>query len=78
MLEVREQRPQDQRLPRTSARSSARSASPSGVVRDVAPLEETVETDSERGDYSGRRAKLASTWMDVHDESASTSMDANT
>ncbi|MQL96318.1 hypothetical protein Taro_028992 [Colocasia esculenta] len=26
---------------------------------------------------SGRRAKLASTWMDVHDESASTSMDAN-
>ncbi|MQL88248.1 hypothetical protein Taro_020802 [Colocasia esculenta] len=91
MLEVREQRPQDQRLPKTSARSSARSASPSGsgsrasygktrkasspsssmkdydailgldwleehyalvdcVVGDVAPLEETVETDSERGD----------------------------
>ncbi|MQL89986.1 hypothetical protein Taro_022564 [Colocasia esculenta] len=69
VLEVREQRPQDQRLPKTSARSSARSASPSSsgsrtsyrntrkalspsssVVGDMALLEETVETDSERGD----------------------------
>ncbi|MQL71745.1 hypothetical protein Taro_004085 [Colocasia esculenta] len=83
MLEVREQRPQDQRLPKTSTRSSAWSASPSSsgsrasygktrkasspslsvcfssrgrraggacVVGDMAPLDETVETDSERGD----------------------------
>ncbi|MQL97668.1 hypothetical protein Taro_030364 [Colocasia esculenta] len=69
MLKVWEQRPQDQGLPKTSARSSERSASTSSsgsrasyrttrkvsspsssIVGDTTPLEETVETDSERGD----------------------------
>ncbi|MQL83536.1 hypothetical protein Taro_016038 [Colocasia esculenta] len=68
MLKVWEQRPQDQRLPKTSAGSSAWSASTSSsgsrasyrttrkasspsssIVGDTTPLEETVETDSERG-----------------------------
>ncbi|MQL76269.1 hypothetical protein Taro_008657 [Colocasia esculenta] len=50
VLEVRKQRPQDQGLPKTSAGSPARSASPSGVVGDETLVEETLETDSERGD----------------------------
>ncbi|MQL93705.1 hypothetical protein Taro_026335 [Colocasia esculenta] len=69
VLEVREQRPQDQGLPKTSAGSPARSASPSdsdssasyrktrkasspssSVVGDETLVEETLETDSERGD----------------------------
>ncbi|MQM16961.1 hypothetical protein Taro_049924 [Colocasia esculenta] len=49
VLEVWKQRPQDQGLPKTSAGSPARSASPS-VVGDETLVEETLETDSERGD----------------------------
>ncbi|MQM04757.1 hypothetical protein Taro_037567 [Colocasia esculenta] len=69
LVAVWEQRPQDQRLPKTSAGSSAWSTSTSSsgsrvsyrttgkalspsssIVGDTTPLEETVETDSERGD----------------------------
>ncbi|MQL78632.1 hypothetical protein Taro_011062 [Colocasia esculenta] len=65
LVAVREQRPQDQGLPKTSAwsanpsssgsrasyRKTRKASSPSSsVVGDVAPLEETVETDSERED----------------------------
>ncbi|MQL68186.1 hypothetical protein Taro_000462 [Colocasia esculenta] len=69
MLKVWKQQPQDQRVPKTSAGSSAwststtssgnrasyrktrKASSPSSsIVGDTTPLEETVETDSERGD----------------------------
>ncbi|MQL73925.1 hypothetical protein Taro_006255, partial [Colocasia esculenta] len=70
VLEVRKQRPQDQGLSETSARSPARSASrssgsgssasygktkkalspSSSLVGDRTSLEETVESDSERGE----------------------------